>query len=77
MEEFLIVLALLIALDLASLRWGFDSTDKIDSPEWERRSIWRASDNDATMSTIRAHHIRSNGHIPVRMTRKSVSSERS
>jgi hypothetical protein len=30
----------LIALDLAALRWGFDSSDGINSPEWERRQKW-------------------------------------
>lgn len=24
-------------LDAVALRWGFDSTDSVDSPEWERR----------------------------------------
>lgn len=38
----LLVLILLdIALDIAALRWGFDSTEKLDSPEWERRADWR------------------------------------
>ena len=31
----------LVALDLAALRWGVDSTDRPDSPEWERRRHWR------------------------------------
>jgi hypothetical protein len=38
MELLIIALIVLIALDLASLRWGFDSRDWIDSREWERRS---------------------------------------
>ena len=42
METFLIVVMLFIVLDIASLRWGFDSTEKIDSPEWERRALWSA-----------------------------------
>jgi len=27
----------LIVLALAALRWGFDSRDGIDSPEWQKR----------------------------------------
>ena len=38
MELFIILIIVLIALDLAALRWGFDSRDRIDSQEWERRS---------------------------------------
>jgi hypothetical protein len=40
METLLVLILLVIALDIASLRWGFDSTEKIDSPEWERRATW-------------------------------------
>lgn len=42
METLLVLIMLVIALDIASLRWGFDSTVKIDSPEWERRTTWYA-----------------------------------
>lgn len=35
-----IILIVLIALALAALRWGVDSTDVINSPEWERRQSW-------------------------------------
>ena len=48
MESLLILMMLVIALDIASLRWGVDSTEKIDSTEWERRVTWRlleGSDN--------------------------------
>ena len=41
METLLILIMLVVVLDIASLRWGFDSTEKIDSPEWERRVAWR------------------------------------
>ena len=37
----MIALVLLIALGLAALRWGVDTTDGPDSPEWERRRTWR------------------------------------
>ena len=43
METLLIVILLFLVLDIASLLWGFDSTEKIDSPEWERRTAWHAS----------------------------------
>ena len=42
METLLVMILLVIALDIASLRWGFDSTERIDSPEWERRANWYA-----------------------------------
>ena len=35
-----ITLVALIALALAALRLGVDSTDGINSPEWERRQRW-------------------------------------
>ncbi|GAC1523833.1 MAG: hypothetical protein NVS3B14_23820 [Ktedonobacteraceae bacterium] len=35
--EILIVLLLLVALGLAAMCWGYDSTEPIDSPEWEKR----------------------------------------
>jgi hypothetical protein len=38
MELFIMSLVLLVALDLAVLRWGFDSRDGLDSHEWERRN---------------------------------------
>jgi len=40
METLLILLILVILLDIASIRWGFDSTEQFDSPEWERRTAW-------------------------------------
>jgi hypothetical protein len=41
MEVLLIILLGLILFDVAAWRWGTDSTDGIDSPEWERRKHWR------------------------------------
>jgi len=35
--EFVLFFLLLLLLDLAALRWGADSREEIDSPEWERR----------------------------------------
>ena len=40
METLLILLILVILLDITSLRWGFDSTERLDSPEWERQTAW-------------------------------------
>ena len=39
--ELLGILLVLILFDLAAWRWGADSTDGVDSPEWERRRAWR------------------------------------
>ena len=35
-----VIVVLLVALDIAALRWGFDSSDGVNSPEWERRQRW-------------------------------------
>ncbi len=43
METVLILILVCIALDIAAWHWGFDSTEQIDSPEWEQRWIWLAS----------------------------------
>jgi nitrogen fixation-related uncharacterized protein len=48
METLLIVVMVFIVLDIASLRWGFDSTEKFDSPEWERRATWRVLEDSDT-----------------------------
>jgi len=40
--EFIILLIVVVVLGIASLRWGFDSTDDINSSEWERRKQWNA-----------------------------------
>jgi hypothetical protein len=38
--DVIIILIALIAFALAALRWGVNSTDGINSPEWERRQNW-------------------------------------
>ena len=39
--EFIIGLLIgFIVFDLVALRWGVDSRDRVDSPEWERRQRW-------------------------------------
>jgi hypothetical protein len=40
MLTIIILLSLFIVLDIAALHWGFDSTDKAASCEWERRWRW-------------------------------------
>lgn len=37
----LLITGILAALDVAAVRWGVDSRDGPDSPEWERRCNWR------------------------------------
>jgi hypothetical protein len=40
---FLIVLLMLaLVIDIAAMRWGYDSRDKLESKEWERRNkqVW-------------------------------------
>lgn len=37
MLTFLLFLVLFIVVDIAAMRWGFNSTDEFDSPEWQRR----------------------------------------
>ncbi len=38
----IILLIALAAFDVASLLWGVNSIDGVDSPEWERRRNWFA-----------------------------------
>ncbi len=38
--DVIIILIAPIALALAALRWGVNSTDDISSTEWERRQRW-------------------------------------
>jgi len=40
METLPIVVTLFIVFDIVSFRWGYDSREKFDSPEWERRATW-------------------------------------
>jgi len=42
MVPFFIFTIVIVALDLAALRWGFDSTEDFNSPEWERKRLWNA-----------------------------------
>jgi hypothetical protein len=38
--DVMFILIALITLALSALRWGIDSTDDINSTEWERRQSW-------------------------------------
>jgi len=38
--EILIMLIVLILLDMSAMRWGVNSAESVDSPEWERRQLW-------------------------------------
>lgn len=40
METPLILILLILILDIASWCRGYDSTEKFNSPEWERRATW-------------------------------------
>ena len=39
--ELLLIVAALLLLDFAALRWGADSREAINDPEWDRRKAWR------------------------------------
>ncbi len=55
--EFLILIVAAIILDVAALRWGFDSTDDIDSPEWERRHQWYDLYSENIVQRVRNVHL--------------------
>lgn len=38
----MIIMLILVAFSIAASKWGFDSTDGLDSQEWERRRAWTA-----------------------------------
>jgi len=38
--EFALFIIMLIVLGIAANRWGVNSIDGPDSPEWERRQRW-------------------------------------
>lgn len=40
MLETTIFIIILIGVDLIAIRWGANSCDAIDNPEWERRQHW-------------------------------------
>ncbi|HET7081603.1 MAG TPA: hypothetical protein VFM49_29595 [Chloroflexia bacterium] len=39
--ELLLIVAALLLLGFASLRWGVDSREGVDDAEWARRKAWR------------------------------------
>ncbi len=46
MLTIIIIVALFIVLDIAALRWGFDSSEYMNSCEWERRAQWHSGVDD-------------------------------
>ncbi len=42
----IIIVALFIVLDVLALRWGFDSSERANSCEWERRAHWLSGADD-------------------------------
>ena len=42
MEIVLVILLALVVLDIAARRWGVNSTENFNSPEWNRRKNWGA-----------------------------------
>lgn len=40
MIAMLILVLAFVLLDMAAMRWGVDSTEDINSREWERRALW-------------------------------------
>ena len=45
----IIVLSLLVGLAVAAPRWGYDSTDGVDSPEYGRRAAWPSGRHGADL----------------------------
>ena len=45
MEAIILLVALvaLVALSLATMRWGSDSREAFNSAEWEKRRRWRSA----------------------------------
>lgn len=56
MSGLLIALIVLIALDLAALRWGADSREGETSAEWERRRNWLRSDTGKSARKMAYNH---------------------
>jgi hypothetical protein len=50
MLTIIIIVALFIVLDIAALRWGFDSSERVNSCEWERRAHGYSSVDDQWMA---------------------------
>jgi nitrogen fixation-related uncharacterized protein len=43
METIVILIIMLVAFNVATFLWGFDSRESVDSPEWARRRDRQAS----------------------------------
>jgi hypothetical protein len=46
MITILVLVLAFVLLDMAALRWGTDSTEGIDSREWDRRAHWGEKMNE-------------------------------
>jgi hypothetical protein len=44
--EALLVLLAFVTMAVLAYRWGVDSTDAIDSAEWERRRRWQTRERE-------------------------------
>ena len=64
METVLILLMLFIVLDIAAQRWGFDSTEQMESPEWERRWMWRTATSEHELRNTLTQRRDNIGHTP-------------
>ena len=49
METVFILLAVLAAFGIVACVSGYDSTDRFDSAEWERRAHWQAFGGDGKL----------------------------
>jgi len=38
--EIILTLLIIVIIDVAAMRWGTNSREKITSPEWKRRQLW-------------------------------------
>lgn len=45
--EAIVLIIVLLALILASLRWSADSRDGFNSPEWAKRHNWRITNSSS------------------------------
>lgn len=68
MELLIILLIAFVVFDIIALKWGVDSTDDINSSEWERRQSWYGLTNTDTYTnrtTIPAKRASLNGHLHI------------
>jgi hypothetical protein len=44
-EAIILFVVAMAAFDLVSVRWGTNSIERFDSPEWDKRHNWRGFAN--------------------------------